>query len=253
VVLSVEDTGPAVPADELSAIFQPFAASREGSRGAGIGLTISFDLVAALHGHMEVTNREEGGAAFRIVLPRAADGIADREGPSLGSTQPPADLAPDTRRLLVVDEDDLFARTVRRGLRPHDVRSATTASEAEIALLDPSFLPHLVLCDLALPGMTGDMLHARIQQKRPEVAQKFVFVATGESSQSEAEYVRASGRPILRKPFDVREIWSLLNLPAPGANTAVATPGVPAQVGRSDTEPAGPPRRRSRVPTRPRE
>jgi signal transduction histidine kinase/ActR/RegA family two-component response regulator len=247
-MLSIEDTGPTVPADELGTLFQPFADKREGSRPVGFGLIIASDLVTALHGRIEATNLENGGVSFRVVLPRVAD--ASQEDARLGSTQPPPNDTSDSRRVMVVDDDDLLARTVRRALRPHDVRSAATASEAEIALLDPTYLPHLVLCDLSLPGLTGDMLHARIRAKRPEVAQKFVFITAGAQSQREADYLSASGCPTLLKPLDMREIWLLLNLPAPTASKAPPerSSSLPPNSAGLRTQPSGP--RHSGAPTR---
>ena len=45
---------------------------------------------------------------------------------------------------------------MRRALKPHVVRTAAAASEAEVELLDRHYTPDLVLCDIFLPGRTGD-------------------------------------------------------------------------------------------------
>jgi CheY-like chemotaxis protein len=250
VVLSVEDTGPSVSPEELGGLFQPFSTKREGGRAPGLGLAVASDLLTALHGRIEATNVEQGGLSFRVVLPRVAD--TSVEDARLGSTQPPPSETAKGRRVLVVDDDELLARTVRRALRPHDVRSAATASEAEITLLDPGYQPDLVLCDLSLPGMTGDMLHARISAKRPDIAQKFVFITAGASTQREADYLSASGCPTLLKPLDMREIWVLLHLPVPSASFAPSSErpsSIPVSGGGSRTQPSGP-RQRSGAPTR---
>jgi len=120
----------------------------------------------------------------------------------------------------VVDDDELFTRTMRRALKPHIVRTASTASEAEMILLDPSYSPHLVLCDLGLPGMTGDVLHARISAKRPALAEHFVFVTGGACSKREADYLRASGCATLLKPIDIKDIWAALAAEHPRTSVA---------------------------------
>ena len=192
VILSVDDTGPGVPPNDIHAIFQPFFTTKERGRGTGLGLKICSDVVTAHHGHIEVVNLESGGASFRVILPKLP-GAGPSLNPRDASTVPPATEQMEIRQVFVLDDDDLFTRTMRRALKPHSVRTASTASEAEMALLDPSYSPHLVLCDLGLPGMTGDVLHARIAAKRPRVAEHFVFVTGGACSKREADYLRSSG------------------------------------------------------------
>jgi DNA-binding NarL/FixJ family response regulator len=90
------------------------------------------------------------------------------------------------------------------------VRTAGAASDAEVALLDPSYIPDVVLCDVFLPGANGDSLHTRISQRRPEVARRFVFVTGGALGKAEAAYLRVSGCPTLFKPVDLASLLELL-------------------------------------------
>jgi signal transduction histidine kinase/ActR/RegA family two-component response regulator len=209
VILSVDDTGPGVPAENVHAIFQSFFTTKDRGHGTGLGLKICSDVVAAHHGHIEVVNRDGRGASFRVILPRlSVTGVSS--GARLAPTLPPPEEPAEVKNVFVVDDDELFTRTVKRALKPHDVRTASTASEAEIALLDPLYAPHIVLCDLGLPGMTGDVLHARINAHRPLIAAHFVFVTGGACSKREADYLRASGCPTLIKPIDMKDIWGAL-------------------------------------------
>jgi CheY-like chemotaxis protein len=152
---------------------------------AGLGLKICSDVVSEHGGHIEVHQRPGGGAAFHVLLPRV-----DAEGlPALNETPSPALAEPSgQRRVLVIDDDPVIARSLRRALKPHDVRTAGSASEAEIALLEPQYVPDLVVCDVYLPGANGNVLHERILQKRPDIADRFVFVTGGGLGRAEADY-----------------------------------------------------------------
>ena len=57
-------------------------------------------------------------------------------------------LAGDGRSLWVLGRDP---RALVRVLKPHTVRRAATAKEAEAILLDVAYEPDLILCDLGLP------------------------------------------------------------------------------------------------------
>ncbi len=72
--VTVADTGPGFPAEQLPGLFDRFTKS-EGSAGSGLGLAIARDLVLAHGGTIEATNRPGGGAevAFRLPAGRPAD------------------------------------------------------------------------------------------------------------------------------------------------------------------------------------
>jgi PAS domain S-box-containing protein len=73
-VLTVADTGPGVPDDELESIFEPFvqsSATKDGSGGTGLGLTICRKIVATHGGRIMARNRPGGGAVFEVWLPAA--------------------------------------------------------------------------------------------------------------------------------------------------------------------------------------
>jgi two-component system sensor histidine kinase BaeS len=72
--LSITDTGPGIPAEELPHVFERFW---RGSRaaavsGSGIGLAVVSELVRAHSGRVEVSSREREGTTFTVLLPRAS-------------------------------------------------------------------------------------------------------------------------------------------------------------------------------------
>ncbi|GAA2554171.1 hypothetical protein GCM10010435_25770 [Winogradskya consettensis] len=73
--LTVVNTGPVVPADDTTRLFDPFtrlaAARIDHSGGSGLGLTIARSIVRAHNGTITATPNENGGLRFTISLPRA--------------------------------------------------------------------------------------------------------------------------------------------------------------------------------------
>jgi len=83
--LTVRDRGPGIPRHELDTIFDRFVTGarrdERGASGSGLGLAIVRTLAGLHGGRVEVRNLamgEGGGAAFTVVLPRAAAGGAAR-------------------------------------------------------------------------------------------------------------------------------------------------------------------------------
>jgi two-component system, NtrC family, sensor histidine kinase PilS len=66
-VLTVQDEGCGIPADELDAIFQPFRSSFE--RGTGLGLAIVYRIVTDYSGVIQVSSTVDVGTSVRVRLP----------------------------------------------------------------------------------------------------------------------------------------------------------------------------------------
>jgi CheY-like chemotaxis protein len=118
--------------------------------------------------------------------------------------------APISRRILLVDDDPMFARALRRALSPHDVRVCGTAADAEIALMEAGYEPDLVICDLWLPGTNGRALHEKISDRQPRVASRFVFVSGAPVGSKDVQYFADAGCPTLAKPISVADLLPIL-------------------------------------------
>jgi signal transduction histidine kinase len=69
VQVAVLDTGVGIPQHKLNEIFESFVTTKQ--HGTGLGLSIARTIVEMYGGRIWAENRQEGGAAFRFVLPRA--------------------------------------------------------------------------------------------------------------------------------------------------------------------------------------
>ena len=69
VFISVRDNGPGVPKKILDKIFQPFFTTKPTGQGTGLGLSLSYDIVKAHGGEININSKEGEGAEFTIQLP----------------------------------------------------------------------------------------------------------------------------------------------------------------------------------------
>ncbi|MEY4564399.1 MAG: hypothetical protein RLZZ618_3676 [Pseudomonadota bacterium] len=70
--ISVSDSGPGVSPSDVQRIFEPYSQGEQGERqryGAGLGLAISRQIVAAMNGTLEVRSAPGEGATFVVRLP----------------------------------------------------------------------------------------------------------------------------------------------------------------------------------------
>lgn len=115
-----------------------------------------------------------------------------------------ADLAladHDTRRILIVDNDLSMANAIRRCLKrlDHDIRIACDGFEAGVQLA--GFMPHLLILDLAMPGMDGYQVLEFIRTE-PQFARTRILVLSGMSQAHLDEALERGADRVMAKPFD---------------------------------------------------
>ena len=69
VELRVSDTGIGMTAEEIEQIFNPFFTTKDSDKGIGLGLSISYRIVEAHQGRIEVKSRVNKGTTFIVGLP----------------------------------------------------------------------------------------------------------------------------------------------------------------------------------------
>jgi signal transduction histidine kinase len=67
VEMTFQDYGPGIPESKRNDIFEPFFSTKEG--GTGLGLTVSYNIVTAHGGTLDLINGNQPGACFRLFLP----------------------------------------------------------------------------------------------------------------------------------------------------------------------------------------
>lgn len=173
-IVTVADTGPGIPDEDLDRIFEPFrqldSPGHARQSGTGLGLGISKKLVELHGGRMWVQSAAGSGAAFSFSLPLSTVeepvGSASRwfsphqVDPFAGRTHTrKADPPPITRRVLFVDpESSLFAAAMESGGKGVQI-ALVSDLRAAVAELGASPAQMLVL-NQAEPDKLSDLEEA---------------------------------------------------------------------------------------------
>ena len=86
--LTVRDSGPGIPAQDLPHLFERFYRGRSGAGGYGIGLALCRSIVVRQGGSVSARNHPGGGAEFRVRFPKPLASVAESDG-SLTEKSPP--------------------------------------------------------------------------------------------------------------------------------------------------------------------
>jgi PAS domain S-box-containing protein len=203
VEVTVRDTGVGIPPGDIHRIFDLFYTTKPVGVGTGLGLSICHDLVEALGGSIHVASEIGAGTEFRVRLPCAGSQPATLPPPS------EVDVWTRAKRMLVVDDDPLVARSVRRLLG--DTQEVTLVHDGPSALSElRKRVYDVVLCDVAMPGMDGLMVLEAAHAEGLAAAQRFVFMTGSLFSQEWRQRMNAVRAPCVAKPLDMTELTNAL-------------------------------------------
>lgn len=80
VFIRVADDGEGIPPDVLPRIFDPFFTTKPEGKGVGLGLAVTYGIIQAHHGDIEVSSQRGKGTAFTIHLPLRRAPVAEASG-----------------------------------------------------------------------------------------------------------------------------------------------------------------------------
>ncbi|HVU00985.1 MAG TPA: response regulator [Polyangiaceae bacterium] len=193
-----------------------------GALAAGLGHEINnpLNVVAVnLHRAVELLGELDRLPLVRSSLVECAEACREvaRAVIDFGASRAPDDepasseedeAAPGRLRILVVDDEPLVAKSLRRALRGHQVTVAHSGAEALELLRDGSY--DRVLCDVMMPGLSGPDVYRALEAEGRLGSLGFVFVTGGAFSADVAEAVRSTGARVLKKPVDPGELVRLV-------------------------------------------
>jgi PAS domain S-box-containing protein len=194
VVIEVSDTGGGMPADVLKQIFVPFFTTKPVGVGTGLGLSICHGIVASMGGELSVESAVGKGTTFRVVL-RASDARKPAPAPL------PLPVGLERRgRLLIIDDEDLVIKALRRILEEHEIVSTGDAREA-LARLEHDDGFDIIFCDLMMPSMTGMEFYEALLRRAPRLARRVIFVSGGAMTSAVASFLDTVPNQRIQKPF----------------------------------------------------
>ncbi|MDJ0835596.1 MAG: two-component regulator propeller domain-containing protein [Acidobacteriota bacterium] len=231
--VTVKDTGPGIPADQLPFVFDRFYQAQgpatDSVSGSGVGLALAKELVLLHGGEIEIDSEPGFGCEIVVRLPKgkahlASDaflepGITADEAPPRPS---PADTRvyfeealptpergspwdnPEESAVVLVVEDHA---EVRAYLREHleSVYRVIEADNGETGLMMAlELVPDLVLSDVRMPGMDGFALCRRLKTDEKTSHIPVVLLTAKATTKSNITGLETGADDYLVKPFNAR-------------------------------------------------
>ena len=198
-VLSIRDSGRGIDSGLLSKIFDPYFTTKEKGVGTGMGLSMVHGIVKSLDGAIAVESEPGKGSTFRVYLPRI----------EMAAPQEPAACESHERgneHILLVDDEEQLVNIGKRMLSylGYTVTGVTNGAEALELVRKKPYEYDIVITDLTMPNMPGDVLAKEMTDVRPSMP---VIMCTGYSERITEEKAAAMGvRALVPKPLSLADM-----------------------------------------------
>jgi PAS domain S-box-containing protein len=197
--IEVADTGQGIPAVIQKRVFDPYFTTKARGKGTGMGLAVVHSIVRQLGGRILLQSEVGVGSRFSVYLPAVDTEAAVEEGRGAVRYQGRGVV------FFVDDESPLVEIGCRMmthlGFEPQGFACSPAALKAFEA--DPGAVD-LVVTDMTMPEMTGDVLAGRMLALRPDLP---IILCSGYSEHiDEALAVDLGIGAFLNKPFGLRAL-----------------------------------------------
>ncbi len=229
--IAVRDTGCGIDTDDIAGIWSPYRqvepADTRRHGGVGLGLAITRQLVDMHGGRISAVSEAGKGSLFTVWLPPCPpEGIATmHRAPDEPICLPPPPRSDDEApgepgavsfprrvddssevRVLVVDDDQANLRILVEVLSRQGYKVRTVASGSEAVAAMEASIPHIVLLDIMLPGMSGYEVAARIRATYSDIYIPIIMVTARSGMEDMVKGFAFGGNDYIVKPFNSREV-----------------------------------------------
>jgi len=204
VVMTVADSGAGIPPDVLARVFEPYFSTKESSGGSGLGLAVVDSAVHNAGGTISVESEVGEGTVFTLRFPAVTPELdEDTQSSEITATAT-------TGHIMIVDDEPAvvaFIENVFANAGYHATSFADSVAALDAFQKNPDRFD-VVLSDITMPRMTGDMLMQQLHEIRPSVP---VILTTGYArSVDEAEVRRKGAVELLIKPVRSKRLLAVV-------------------------------------------
>jgi signal transduction histidine kinase/ligand-binding sensor domain-containing protein/DNA-binding response OmpR family regulator len=233
VIISISDSGPGIPPDKLSHIFDRFYQVDDSSsrthEGMGIGLALTKELVALHHGSISVESEEGHGTTFTMQLPVGKEHLKEEEILSRDKSTADIDQAyeelivgeeidhgpikhqpniqyQDSKPIILVVEDNTDLRDYIRGFLDESYQ-VMESGDGEAGLQQAiETVPDLIISDVMMPKMDGYQLCQKLKTDERTSHIPLILLTARAGTENRIEGLETGADDFITKPFDPHEL-----------------------------------------------
>ena len=108
-------------------------------------------------------------------------------------------------------DDEQFSEIIKGFLESHfyHVVAVPNGVEGVREVMASDF--EIIICDMMMPSLPGDMFYLAVERMRPHLCPRFVFITGLRGSPKVNDFIKKVKGTILTKPFHVDDLLEVIN------------------------------------------
>lgn len=187
VQFSVSDNGSGINEEHLSRIFDPYFSTKQKETGSGLGLYVTYGIIKAHKGYVDVTSKKDIGTTFDVFLPVfEPQKIAKKEAKN--------------KIIMLADDEEMLSELLSEMLEStgYYVIKVRTGEEV-LKVLTEELKIDLLIIDYNMPGMNGLECIAELRKLNFNVP---VILSSGSLQFDDNELKKFKVNSKLLKPYE---------------------------------------------------
>lgn len=227
VTVSVTDSGPGIPQEELEDIFKLFYQADLGktAKGLGVGLALTKELITLHQGTISVASSPENGTCFSFQLQLGDDVFSEAQKiavdpeeaytfnalendlKSLEKQLSTVIAAPsDKKYAILLVEDNIEMQMFLKDVLGNEYNLFIAENGKEGIELAKKHLPDLILSDIMMPVMNGIDMCKKLQEKKATAHIPVILLTAKNTTHTKFNGLKSGAVEFIRKPFDFQEL-----------------------------------------------
>ena len=196
VCFSVKDNGSGIDEENLQKIFDPYFSTKIKETGSGLGLYVTYGIIKAHNGHVDVTSKINEGTQFDVYIP---------------SYEPTKVIhQPTTDKIVLLADDEIMLRDLLAELlesNGYNVIKVISGTEA-LKVLTEEIKVDIIILDYNMPEMNGLDCAAKIRGFNKEIP---IILCSGSFSMNGNTDLTEKGiNSFVNKPYEFDTMLSTI-------------------------------------------
>lgn len=187
VQLSVSDSGVGIEEENLTRIFDPYFSTKQKETGSGLGLYVTYGIIKAHNGHVEVSSKPGEGTTFDVFLPAFEPNKIDKSKST-------------NKIIMLADDEEMLSDILGEMLESYGYYVVKVKSSNEvIEVLTEEIKVDLLIIDYNMPGMNGLECVAELRKRNFNMP---VILSSGSLNFEDADLEKVKITSKLLKPYE---------------------------------------------------
>jgi DNA-binding response OmpR family regulator len=110
------------------------------------------------------------------------------------------------KRVLLLEDDEMLKSAIKDYLEAnyYEVVAVSNGAEGVRAVLKQEF--DIIVCDMMMPKLPGDMFYTAIERMRPHLCRRFIFITGHRGNPKITDFIKLVRGTMLAKPFRMADL-----------------------------------------------